>query len=202
MRCWGRLFPPRDKSRHVLFARPIRSVSSMIIGDARRAGPLSVIVRWRRASSFEGCIMFWTRIVLGSTTVFAAFGALSGLAKIERRHALLFVILIGGAFLPVSNVHAQVDCWLTDPGGSAVRETEDRPGLRRRREPKPDDRNRSEKDVSDHRWIWVYPDRRQCQAHRPHERHQPRRLAVRSCSPPMARASASATCGCRSGPPI
>ena len=63
--------------------------------------------------------MFRTRIVLGSTTVFAAFGAPPGLAKIARRHALLFVILIGGAFLRVSNAHAQVELWLTDPGGSA-----------------------------------------------------------------------------------
>jgi hypothetical protein len=63
--------------------------------------------------------MFRKRIVLGSTTMFTAFGASVGLAKIERRHALLFVILIGGAFLGVSNVHAQVDLWLTDPGGSA-----------------------------------------------------------------------------------
>ena len=31
---------------------------------------------------------------------------------------LLVVILIGGAFLPASNVHAQVDLWLTDPSGS------------------------------------------------------------------------------------
>ena len=51
--------------------------------------------------------------------MFAAFGAPFGLAKIMRRHALLFVILIGGAFLLVSNVHAQVELWLTDPGGSA-----------------------------------------------------------------------------------
>jgi hypothetical protein len=63
--------------------------------------------------------MFRWRIVVGSTTLFAAFGAPTGLAKLERRHALLFVILIGGAFLRVSNVHAQVDLWLTDPGGSA-----------------------------------------------------------------------------------
>jgi glucosylceramidase len=63
--------------------------------------------------------MYRTRIVLGSMTVFAAFRALQGLAKIKRRHALLFVILLGGTFLRVSNVHAQVDLWLTDPGGSA-----------------------------------------------------------------------------------
>jgi glucosylceramidase len=42
-----------------------------------------------------------------------------GLARIERRHALLVVILIGGAILRASNVHAQVELWLTDPGGSA-----------------------------------------------------------------------------------
>ena len=32
---------------------------------------------------------------------------------------ILFVILIGGAFVGISNVHAQVDLWLTDPAGSA-----------------------------------------------------------------------------------
>src|SRR5438270_550549 len=63
--------------------------------------------------------MFRTRIVLGSPTVFAASGASLGLAKSKRRHALLFVILIGAACLGASDVHAQVDLWLTDPGGSA-----------------------------------------------------------------------------------
>jgi glucosylceramidase len=63
--------------------------------------------------------MFRTRIVLGSTTVFASIGGAPGLATIIRRHALLVVILIGGIFLRVSGVHAQVDLWLTDPGGSA-----------------------------------------------------------------------------------
>jgi hypothetical protein len=51
--------------------------------------------------------------------VFTAYGACSEHTKIERRLALLFVILIGGAFPGESNVHAQVDLWLTDPGGSA-----------------------------------------------------------------------------------
>jgi glucosylceramidase len=63
--------------------------------------------------------MFTKRIVLGSTAVLTAFGAPPGLVGIERPRALLFVILIGGAFLGVSNAHAQVDFWLTDPGGSA-----------------------------------------------------------------------------------
>jgi glucosylceramidase len=63
--------------------------------------------------------MFRTRIVLGSTNLLAAIGAPPGLAKTGRRHVLPFVVLIGAAFLPVSNVHAQVDLWLTDPGGSA-----------------------------------------------------------------------------------
>src|SRR4051812_36881834 len=43
----------------------------------------------------------------------------TGLATIVRRHALPFVILLGGAFLLESDVHAQVELWLTDPGGSA-----------------------------------------------------------------------------------
>jgi glucosylceramidase len=72
-----------------------------------------------RSHPSRGRIMFRTRIVLGSTTLLAAPGARAGLAKIERRHALLFVLLIGGAFLRASNAHAQVDLWLTDPGGSA-----------------------------------------------------------------------------------
>src|SRR4051812_45943675 len=63
--------------------------------------------------------MFGTWIALGSTTVLAASGAPAGLATIVRRHALPFVILLGGAFLLESNVHAQVELWLTDPGGSA-----------------------------------------------------------------------------------
>ena len=63
--------------------------------------------------------MFRTWFAVGRTTVFAAFGSPQGLAKIVRRHALLFVILIGGAFLWISNAHAQVELWLTDPGGSA-----------------------------------------------------------------------------------
>ena len=63
--------------------------------------------------------MIRRRIVFGSTPVFQAFCARPGLAKSERRRALFFVILIVGAFLRVSNVHAQVDLWLTDPGGSA-----------------------------------------------------------------------------------
>src|SRR5260221_11525585 len=63
--------------------------------------------------------MFRKRIILVSTTVLTVFGVPPGLAKTDRRHALLFVILIGGAFLGVANVHAQVDFWLTDPGGSA-----------------------------------------------------------------------------------
>jgi glucosylceramidase len=63
--------------------------------------------------------MFRTGILIGYTTVVAALGASRGLAKIKRRHALFFLILIGGAFLRVSNVQAQVDFWLTDPGGSA-----------------------------------------------------------------------------------
>jgi glucosylceramidase len=63
--------------------------------------------------------MFRPRTVLGSSIRFAAVGAPAGLAKVERRRALLFVFLIGGAFIPVSNAYAQVDLWLTDPGGSA-----------------------------------------------------------------------------------
>jgi glucosylceramidase len=64
--------------------------------------------------------MFRTRMVLGSKTAFAALAAPTGLAKVGRRHALLFVFLIGGAFFrEVPTVHARVDLWLTDPGGTA-----------------------------------------------------------------------------------
>jgi glucosylceramidase len=63
--------------------------------------------------------MFRTRRILGSTIVFAAVGSPPRLAKSKPRLALLSVILIGGAFLRVSSVHAQVDLWLTDPGGTA-----------------------------------------------------------------------------------
>ncbi|HEV3120691.1 MAG TPA: hypothetical protein VGY53_02255, partial [Isosphaeraceae bacterium] len=63
--------------------------------------------------------MFRARIVVGRSTVFASIGAPLGLAQIKRRLAMLFIILIGGAFFRVSNAQAQVDLWLTDPSGSA-----------------------------------------------------------------------------------
>ena len=43
--------------------------------------------RLRSAPSLEGPVMFQTRVVLGNTTVVAAFGAHTGLAKIESQHA-------------------------------------------------------------------------------------------------------------------
>jgi glucosylceramidase len=51
--------------------------------------------------------------------VFAASGAPLGVAKNSCRHALFLVILLGPACLGVSGVRAQVDLWLTDPGGPA-----------------------------------------------------------------------------------
>ena len=53
--------------------------------------------------------------------------------------------MIGGAFLRVSDVHAQVELWLTDPGGSARFEKQ-KPGLvfGSAGIGKHDDRNRSE----------------------------------------------------------
>jgi glucosylceramidase len=46
-------------------------------------------------------------------------GSPSGLTITRYRHALFLVIMIGTACLGASDVHAQVDLWLTDPGGSA-----------------------------------------------------------------------------------
>jgi glucosylceramidase len=63
--------------------------------------------------------MFPGRIALGCRSVAAPLGAPPGLVKIGRRGALVFVILIGGAFFHASIAHAQVELWLTDPGGSA-----------------------------------------------------------------------------------
>jgi glucosylceramidase len=63
--------------------------------------------------------MFRTRTALGSATVFAALGNRPQFGEFGRRHALLLAILIGGASIRASDVHAQVELWLTDPGGSA-----------------------------------------------------------------------------------
>lgn len=63
--------------------------------------------------------MFRRRSVLGGTTGIAALGGFLGLAKIRRRHPLLILILIVSACPGASDAHAQVDLWLTDPGGSA-----------------------------------------------------------------------------------
>jgi glucosylceramidase len=54
-----------------------------------------------------------------STTVFGVFAARLGLAKNGRRCERFFLVMIGAAFFLTSNAHAQVDLWLTDPGGSA-----------------------------------------------------------------------------------
>jgi glucosylceramidase len=63
--------------------------------------------------------MFRAVFVLGSTTGSVAFGARRRPARVKRGLPPVFIVLIGGAILGVSNVHAQVDLWLTDPGGSA-----------------------------------------------------------------------------------
>ena len=63
--------------------------------------------------------MFRMSMVPGSTTRLGAFGAPAGSGKIGRRRVLFLVILIGGACLRAPDVHAQVELWLTDPGGSA-----------------------------------------------------------------------------------
>jgi glucosylceramidase len=62
--------------------------------------------------------MIRTRVGPGNSTSFAAFAAPHGLARSRHRCVLLLVVLIAGALL-ASDVQAQVDLWLTDPGGSA-----------------------------------------------------------------------------------
>src|SRR5262249_34169757 len=73
--------------------------------------------------SIEGRIMSRIRSIPGSTTMPPAFRASPRLARPWRRHPLIVIILIGGASLRAPNARAQVELWLTDPGGSARIET-------------------------------------------------------------------------------